>query len=79
MLVYLTKPLKGYAHREGEVINLPSDLATKVVSEGGALPYIDDDKKSPQFDTLKVSELSQEVSKAPTKQVSKTKSKNTRK
>ena len=52
MLVYLTKPLKGYAHREGEVINLPSDLATKVVSEGGALPYIDDDKKSPQFDTL---------------------------
>lgn len=79
MLVYLTKPLKGYAHREGEVINLPNDLATKVVNEGGALPYIDDDKKSPQFDTLKVAELSQEVSTAPVKEVPKAKKKNTRK
>ena len=45
MLIYLTKPLKGYAHREGEVIGLPSDLATKVINEGGALPYTADEKE----------------------------------
>lgn len=39
MLVYLTRPLKGYANREGEVINLPDTLAAQTIRAGGGLPY----------------------------------------
>lgn len=53
MLVYLTKPLKGYAHREGEVIGLPSDLATKIINEGGALPYTEDKKEVEEVEEVK--------------------------
>lgn len=45
MLVYLTRPVKGYANREGEVVDLPEALAMKLVTAGGALPYQQEDKK----------------------------------
>lgn len=39
MLVFLIHPIKGYAHREGEVINLPDALAAESIKNGRALPY----------------------------------------
>ena len=53
MLVYLTRPVKGYANREGEVVDLPDTLAMKLVTAGGALPYQDDKKEAKPADTQK--------------------------
>lgn len=53
MLIYLTKPLKGYAHREGDVISIPNDLATKIINEGGALPYTEDKKEVEEVEEVK--------------------------
>lgn len=74
MLVYLTKPLKGYAHREGDVISIPNDLATRVINEGGALPYTEDKKE-----VEKVKEVKREEPIKPTQNVAHKGSKKMRK
>ena len=74
MLIYLTKPLKGYAHREGDVISIPNDLATRVINEGGALPYTEDNKE-----VTVVKEIKREEPIKPTQNVAHKGSKKMRK